>query len=478
MSLVNANFRESTTQRGWYDQLLSAWDVAYEEQDWLKLISRYGNGFDVLNFLNMASAEVDLGSNNITIIEEGVLERPVTVSIPQSTSAPIDPIITFATSDDSDDYVREGMSLLIPASYITDASSHGEDLEMRLYKDGSDWKGKPFSGTATIPSAITTKQFILTASSYGEGADGIDPAAGGFYERNTDGRMLKESCAIEGGKRFNEVFQSVKTKYGDAGLFNKAMMDASFRLDSQKDAFLLTGNANTNTANLKTTSIAGGSNAVRSTKGLVPIMKELAQELTWSTDFDMDKFRAVKGYLEAVGVMNREVDFLMGTDLVANVEDANIEWLKTNSAGHNFYTNMNEVGFYAKKVNINNVAFNLMELHSFANVNKFGTTEYGYRDMGFLMPKGEHTVTMKNHGKSDETMKLPHLTLGYANNNGENRRHTVTSVKGNIDFPAGGAAANSYDGVKFDYKTHIIPIYNHIYQTILVSKDASGGVGA
>ena len=106
MALQNEAYRESNTQRGWYDQLLTAWDVALEEQDWLKLISRYGNGFDVLNFLHMAGSEIDVGSNNITIIEESVRERPVTVSIPQSLSAPIDPIITFATSDDSDDYIR------------------------------------------------------------------------------------------------------------------------------------------------------------------------------------------------------------------------------------------------------------------------------------------------------------------------------------------------------------------------------------
>lgn len=475
MGLVSEAYRESQASRGWYDRLATAWDVAYKEQDWLELISRYGNGFDILNFLSMAKREMNLGSNNITIIEEGVRERPVTVSIPQSLSAPIDPIITFSSGDDSDDYVREGMSLLIPASYVT---GQDYDLELRMYLDGNDWKGKSFSGTATIGTAITTKQFILSASSYGEGADGASPVRDGFYERNTDGRILKEACAIEGGKAFNEVFTAVKNKYGTNSLMSKAQMDATWRLDSQKDAFLLTGNPNTNTSNLTTVSIAGGSNIVRSTKGLVPIMKELGQELTWSTDFDMDKFRALKGYLEAVGILNREIDFLGGTDLIANIEDANLQWLTDNSAGHSYYEKMNSVGFYAKQVFINSLRINLMELHSFANVNKFGISEYGYRDMAFVMPKGEYSVTMKGHGKADETMKLPHLTLGYAVNNGENRRHTVTSVKGNIDFPVGAAAANSYDGVKFDFKTHIIPIFNHIYQTVLVTKDTSGGGGS
>lgn len=465
----------SKSQRGWYDQLLTAWDVAYQEQDWLELIQRWGNGFDVLNFVNLASREVNVGSNNITILEESVRERPVTVSIPQSAVAPIDPIITFATSDDSDDYIREGMSLLVPAKYVT---GQDYDLELRLYKSGNDWKGKSFSGTATIDTAITTKEMILGASSYGEGANGIDPQADGFYERSTNGRILKEAFAIEGGKRFNEIFRAVKSKYGDAGLFSKAQLDASFRLDSQKDKFILTGNANTNTSNLTTVSIAGGSNVVRSTKGLIPIMKELGQELTWSTDFDMDKFRSVKALLEAAGILNREVDFLAGTDLLANIETSQIDWLNNNSAGHSFYDMMNKVGFMVKQVMINAVRFNLTELHSFANINKFGASEYGYRDMALLLPRGEYSVTMKGHGRPDEEVKLPHLTLGYAVNQGENRKHTVTYVKGNIDFPTGAAAANSYDGVKFDMKTHMIPIFNHIYQTVLVTKDTSAGAGA
>lgn len=463
----------STAQRGWFDQLLTPWDVALEEQDWMELIQKWGDGFKVLNFMALANKTVNVGSNEITLIEEGIIERPVTVSIPQSLSAPIDPTLTFSSADGSDDYVREGMSLLVPAKYVT---GQDYDLELRLYKSGGDWKGKSFSLTATIDTAVTTKEMILTASSYGEGANGIDPMASGFYERSTKGRIFKESFAIEGGRRFEEVFTAVKSKYGD-GLLSKAQIEASFRLDSQKDAAILTANENTNTG-LVTTSIAGGSNAVRSFKGLIPSMKEMAQELTWSTGFDMDKFRAVKAYLEAVSVLNREVDFMAGTGLIESIETNNIEWLKTNSSGHSFYENMKSVGFMAEKVFINSVMFNVMELHSFANINKFGAAEYGYRDMGMLFPKGQYNVTLQGKGMKEEKLKLPHLTLGYANNNGENRTHVVTYVKGNTDWPAGGAAANSYDGVKFDMLTHIVPIWTNLYQTILVTKDATEGVGA
>ena len=468
-------YQSSTSQRGWASQLISPWDIGLKEVDWLQLVKKWGGGFDVLNFNNLFGKTLSVGSNEITIIEEGVRERPVTVTVPASAVAPIDPTLTFSSADDSDDYVREGMSLLIPAKYV---SGQDYDLELRLYKSGSDWKGKSFSLTATIPAEITAKELILTASSYGEGANGIDPMTGGFYERTTNGRTLKEACAIEGGRQFEEVFQAIKTEYGQMALMSKEQMDASFRLDSQMDAFLLTGNANTNTANLTTTSISGGSNVVRSTKGLVPIMKELAQELTYTTEFDMDSFNAVKALLESVGVMNREVDFLGGTDLLAGIESANIDWLDTNSAGHSFYQYMNEVGFMVKQVVKNSVRFNLMELHSFANINKFGAAEYGYRNMGFIFPKGERNVTLQGAGTTNEKLKLPHFTLGYANNQGENRTRMVHAVNGNTNLVPGALAANSWDGVKFDFATHVVPIFNYMQQTILVTNTANVYAGA
>jgi len=458
-------YKESTSQAGWAGQLVTPWDVALEEQDWLELVQRYGNGFDVLNFVNMAGKTVNLGSNEITIVEEGVRERPVTVSVAQALTAPIDPVLTFSSADDSDDYVREGMTLLIPASYVT---GQDYDLELRVWNDAGTWKGKSFSATATIDTAITTKEFLLTASSYGEGADGIDPMTSGFYERTTNGRILKEACGIEGGRLFEQVFKAVQTKYGTQALLSKEQIDASFRLDSQIDAALLTSNKNTNTSNLVTASIAGGNNVVRSFDGLIPSMKSRAAENQYTTNFDMDEFRATKAYLEAAGVLNRSVSFLAGSGLISNIETQNIDWLKTNSSGHTFYEKMKSVGFFAEQVYINSVMFDLMELHSFANINKFGGSEYSYSDMGFIFPKGERNVTVMQAGGVNETMKLPHLTLGYANNQGENRTRVVNAVKGNTDI-IGGNAANSFDGLKFDFMSHIIPIFNYLEQTILVT---------
>lgn len=457
-------YKESTSQAGWAGQLVTPWDVALEEQDWLELVQRYGNGFDVLNFVNMAGKTVNLGSNEITIVEEGVRERPVTVTVAADAVAPVDTTLTFSAADDSDDYVREGMTLLIPASYVT---GQDYDLELRVYDDSGTWKGRSFSATATIDAEITAKELLLTASSYGEGADGIEPMTSGFYERSTNGRILKEACGIEGGRLFEQVFKAVQTKYGTQALLSKEQIDASFRLDSQIDAALLTSNANTNTANV-TASIAGGNNTVRSFDGLIPSMKARAAENQYTTNFDMDEFRATKAYLEAAGVLNRSVSFLAGSNLISNIETQNIDWLKTNSTGHTFYEKMKSVGFYAEQVFINSVMFDLMELHSFANINKFGAAEYSYSDMGFIFPKGERNVTVMQAGGVNETMKLPHLTLGYANNQGENRTRMVNVVKGNTDI-VGGNAGNSFDGLKFDFTSHIIPIFNYLQQTILVT---------
>jgi hypothetical protein len=250
-----------------------------------------------------------------------------------------------------------------------------------------------------------------------------------------------------------------------------------FRLDSQIDSALLLGQANSNPA-LVETGIGGNSQAIPSFDGIVPTMKSLAQELTWSNRFDIDKFRAVKVLLENVGVLNTGVDFFVGTDLMSSIESEMIEFLKTNSAGHNFYQTLNSVGFNVKDITIEGLTFYLNKLHSFSNPNKFGLADYGYRDMGFMFSQGEYQATLQNGGEMQE-LRLPHLTLGYPEGNGENRKRLFKVEPGMNGLQGmGDVISNSYDGVKFHTLAHVIPIFNHMYKTILIEKESGAGAGA
>lgn len=473
MALVNSNFRESTVTQSWYDSLLSTYDVALKPQELGEVIHRYGEGLYVTNFLHLAGQTMDVKSPTIKIIEQGAPNRPLKVSI-ATDAAPVNgTTVTIDVADGSDAYARANFTLIIPKAY----TNKDYDTELVLSGSAGSWTGTMVEDDTAITTALSDVYVFEGGSLYGKGTDQPEPMASGYYERSTNERIMKDTSGIEGGRVYQEEWESVQAENGKNGVWNRAFQELDYRLDCQIDAALLIGKE-TDNANLTSTSVAGGTSAIPSADGLIPIMKQQAQEQTWTTAYDIDKFREVKTLLENVGIVNKKVDFMVGTDLNASIETSMIDFLKTNSAGHSFYDMVNSVGFVVKEITINGVQFYVTELASFANPNRYGLSSYGYRDMGFIFPQGKYSVKIDELGAQQE-LRLPHLTLGYAKGKNEDRRRPIKVNPGMNGFPElGDLVANGYDGVKFYTLTHIVPIWTHMYKTIIVEKDAAGGGGS
>ena len=452
----------STVERGAYGistDFLSTYDsIARLPQALDKVYQKYGKGLLMFNFLQLAGTVKGVTSPNLKIIEEGAPERLVTVSLPTAIAGATT-TITVATSDGSDKYIREGFDLLIPPAY-TNASI---EKAMRVFNDAGTWKGIFYDDTVAITGAITTKELMLGASSWGYGTGQPDAMFRGFYERTTNERILKESMGLEGAQLYQEDYKAVEDANGNKGLWSKGIMEMDFRLDSQVDNFLLTGEVNGNSSLTSTSYITGQSSAIPSANGLISTMNDLALEQTWSTGYDITYFEALKGLLESVGVAERTVDFFVGTGLATSILKNMQSYLNTNAPGTELYDRMGNIGFKVNSVDYNGVLANVMELGSLANPNKFGGSEYGYRNMGFIFPKGENAVTLNN-----EKLSLPHLTLGYPVGKGENRTRVISKVPGVGN--QNPIAANQYDGDMFYMFTHVIPIWTYMEQTIFVHK--------
>lgn len=447
-----------------YSRLTSAYELARKPQVYGKLIQKYGKLFGITNFLHMAGQVIDVKGDSITIFEEGAPERPVTVSI-AITSAPLAVVITPATSDGSDKYIRVGFDLMIPATYTN--SDIPEAL--RISHNGTNWIGTAYSDALAITSTITTKEFIQTASSWGYGTGQPTPMSQGYYTRTASMRILKETGGVEGGMLFKENWEEIETAEGKKGVVSKLITEMDFRLDKQKDAAIFLSQANDNAA-LTSTSFTTQVTKIPSFDGLIPTMKLLAQELPYTTNFDMSSFEAVNALLEAVGVTNRELDFLVGTGLMSNIESSMGTYLNTNSPGTELYDMISQyVGFGVKRVEKNGCKFNLIKLDSLSNPSSYGAPEYPYRDWGFMIPKGENKVNVQPSGGDKQELKLAHLTLGYANNKGENRRH-VFNIEPGVNGLGYDMVANDIDGVKYYSMCQILPIFNYMNQTILVTK--------
>lgn len=462
-------YRDSTTTGGWASRFVSIYDVALKPEAYGELVQRYGDGFYTLNFLHMAGQVINVKSESIKIIEKGVPERPVTVSIGTNASAGTKNAVTFKTGDDSDDYARENATILIPAQY----TNADYDQECVLHNESGTWYAYPNNAALTITTALVEVEIIMGGTQFGYGTYGATPMTSGYYERTTGSKILKDAAGVEGGHVFRGTWEAVTAANGAKGSLSKELTEMDFRFDSQLDFELLNSQANTNTSRVVATSIAGGSKAVPSFDGLIPSMDTYALQLDWDSAFDIDKFASVKTLLESVGVTNNTVAFMMGTDLYTSVEDSMQGYLNINSPGHSLYDSMGKVGFKVQEVVKNSVTFKLMNLASFANPNKYGLASYNFSKKGFMFPEGKYAVSLNG-----EDMKLPHLTLGYAVNNGEDRRRVFSVEPGVNGLGYGSVVANSGDGVKFHVMSHIVPIWNHLHKTIAVNYTGASGVGA
>ena len=455
-----------------YNNIVSLYDVARKPQTYGKVIKRYGDMLGLFNFLHLAGQTKDVTDRSLTIIEEGAPEKSVRVAIAADAVAPITNVALTVNALD-EPYLRPGFDLIVPAKYTNKTTP----VALRLIEATAGvWTATAYDVTATIPNPVAECEMMIGASSWGYGTGQPEGMATGYFTRTTGTRIMKETFGIEGGQIFQADWEEVELENGTRGIFSRAIAEMDFRLDSQLDAFLLLGEANTNTTNLVATSdFSASSVAIPSADGMIKTMAALGQELPWSTAFDEDKFEAVKPLLEAVGVSNRNIDFFVGSGLNTQIYLSMRDFLTAYSMGHTFYDQASQVGFNVNKVMMNSVNFNIIELSSLANPAKYGIADYGLGNYGFMFPQGEHKVSFMSGGVKED-LRLPHLTIGYPVGKGENRRRTIVPSPGVTNmYPV---ATNDKDGLRYYALTEIMPIWVYMQQTILVRNTGDSGTGA
>jgi len=475
MALVNSNYRETANYKGWYDsQFHSTYALRLKPQTFGEVVDRYGEGLSLTSFSQLAGRTMPVRNSAITIFENGAKYRPVKVSIALD-AAPVDATtVTLNVADGSDAYMRQFFSIIIPAAY----TNKSEPQEMRITGSAGLWKGTFHDITAAITTALADVYVAVGASSFGKGSLQPDPMATGTYSRTTAERIIKSTIGIEGATLYKEEYEEFDLVDGGRGLWSKSIAELDFDLDNQTDSALLTGQAISNTS-ITQASLTGDTKAVPAFDGLIQVMADLAQELTWdATGFGIDQFRAIRPLLENVGVLNQKLDLFAGSDLNSSIESEMVDFLSSNAGGTKYWDQIREVGFLVNAIKLDGVQTNVAVLHALSNPNKYGLDSYTFKKEGFLFTQGQYAATLQDGGM-DEKMRLPHLTMGYPSGNGENRQRVFMmspGVHGIQGMP--NIAVNAYDGVNMYAFQHLIPIWNHMYKTIKINYDANTGVGA
>ena len=426
------NASDSFTQVGNYTEAFkSIYSLLFPPEIWNEWFEKYGQGFKVLDFLNMAGRTSSVANRDYSHFEDGTDLRVATtraaVAIGVAGATIAFQLLATDYDTDGNGPLRENFSVYIPADYQPAAV----DVPRQYVVTGIAGAGAAQTYTCT-PMNVTSQiavqvpastELMIGSSVYSPGMGQPAGMTTGTYERDHSTQISKESCGFEGGAVAHRTYREVVDMAGRPGIFDRGLVETEFRLDRQIDSALFMGEPNANT--LTQTSTFGGTPARRGTKGLWNWMAELAQTKNYIGDFDMDDFDDIKPLLQSQGVNGAKVFFGYGSNLGLDVENGVLDGVKEYSGGSDLLPDNAYLEVDFRRAKKNGVDFTFQELVSFSNPNTFGNDSYDFSDSGMIFPITDVSVT-----QAGKKMTVPNLSVAYLNHNGEDRTRIMGTVAG------------------------------------------------
>lgn len=462
-------------------------DVLYKPEVLKTMYEIYGDGFRLFDFLTIAEKETSVPNETITHLEAYAPWSLITLGTAIAVTAAGGNISFKVAAADYDAnnncFLRVGDTVYVPSSYQADGIH--TDRAYRVYStagSGTDviYTCYPFNAAGTYQTASEVGTQVPAATKLRVGHTSWAPGTGqptakseDYASRTHKAIVLKETTGIEGGqiaRSFYEAYEMQKKKRagGGSALVNKALFEAEFKLDAQIDDYILMGERDDN-SNLVGTSNQGGSNTISSGFGLWQWQEQLAQKHWYvQNNFTIDDFDDFKDYLQGQGLTTNKLWFCYGPDLGTQIENAGLDFLQEFSGGTDLYRKGKEIGIDFKVVHKNGNYFMLNELVSFANVNSYGWSAYSFRESGMVIPEGYVAV---NDPVTKAKRNIKNLTLGYVNNNGENRSRILAPVAGVAGAAIGLPVSNEYDTMYWYLLSHVMLIAANVNQHIMVRPD-------
>jgi len=258
--------------------------------------------------------------------------------------------------------------------------------------------------------------------------------------------------------------EELALRNGGKGRYNKAWFETEFRLMDQINDAIFHSTLNTN-PNATELDKFGNAKPVKHTKGYWNHLDDDGMKQNYSGSYNVTDFDAIKVMLESQGVYDTSVAYFMGSDLWLQVENSLLGFTKEFSQGTDLTKRMDEIGVNYKYFQKNGLTFMMKELKNFSDVQTYASnSKYHYRDAGMIIPMNKATV-MKGDGNGGK-FQIDSVTLGYLNNNGENRRRMVKSFSGmnGVGLPA----TEGWDQIQYGMMSEFMLIVAQINQAIMV----------
>lgn len=440
-----------------------------EPQVYGDLVQLYGDQLRLWDFLMWAGGSHNVGGRLVTVLEEGSIQDILELSAATAVSG----VGADITIKSEKGFGRIGFDVHIPAQYTNQqiaisykiTNKSGPVLGVYTYTC-SPWNSA-YQITAQIPIG---QKIAVGASSYAPGERQPASLRRAWYSHTHKSRIIKETLDIEGGQQaLQEWAQMAQAKDGST-LVSRSLNETEFRLRIQANDYLLMGQPNNNS--FVGSNKDGESNTVLSDYGLLHGMYNQSMRQYYTGSYGKDNFDIIKFLLASQGVGKGAVQFCYGQELGLGIENSGLEFIREFSGGTDMYKNMAEVGFVMKKFTKNGIINVLTEIPEFGNPVMYGADGYNFETMGMIFPEAQVTANINSYdsvGRSlgpVEKKALNHVSLGYLNNNGENRKLVVGDAAGVNGL--GYKFTNDYDQTTWYMLSEMMVFLLAMNQSILV----------
>lgn len=453
---------------GGYDiNVNSLYDLDLPPQVFQQIYEQYGpRSYGMFDFLAMVGNEVDITNDELILFELPALRRSIKIGSEISTGAAgVDITFTLAADQYNTNNagpLRIGDSIYIPPRYVEiNGASVRLDAEYQVTATSGSgtsttYTAKPFRiGSTTgfeIAVAIPANTVLRKgANKHGRGTDQPEPMNTGILQRSYQTAIIKETLRIEGGqqaqRRYTDFLkmENANLRGGGQGLYSKALAETEFRWKDQMNDAIFLGYLNNNST-LTQNNRRQESRSVKSTLGLRNWIDDRGQLQTYNNRYNYTDFDQIKRILITQGFGEGSVDFLMGDQLLLDVENSTLDHVKEYSGGTDFTSGLESYGVRFRAIEKNGINFMLKELPMFSEQQTYGSnSDYGYRSQGMIIPRVQTMMYKDSSLNGGKT--FPNVFVGYLNNNGENRRFVFKDIAGMNGF--GLDAKHTYDEMEW-----------------------------
>ena len=486
MTLINSQIESGFQSGNYTHSWRSLQDLAFLEtpQKYMEIMYASGRRFQGLDFFNLYGNRLNVKNRALDVIVKGKLNEPIRVEEIVAPAAPGDDILITLLPDEYDASGNCRLRLKFLIAVPVGSSFELYRAQARAGNPGINevFTCSPLNADAFFDDNIAEgSELMVGASADTTGGNGVEGMKERLYQYTYRTQISKERIGWEGGEIAKEEYEDIIKGGQIVGKYARWLNATEHRLDKQIEATLWMGQNNTNNV-LEQSFFGAGNQAVLAANGIVKTMEDRGAMLYYGTEFDINDLYSIKPHFHNTELTTDMGVILADSWLMRDLELSGVEFINDGGSAEwqrilrNVWGSMTNdaINISFRAAYVDGILTTFIEVPSLSDPATFGASSLAaMRGQGLYVPIETANVQL---GLDLAPIKLKNLSIGYLNNNGENRTRVIAKLNGTsgTDY----TPVNSLDGMNIHLLSEYMPIIINPEQMILLRRGDAPVVGS